>query len=84
MTDTVRCWLVDRTYDDKGLIRLTYAPVDGRGQYVIERAAARGGDASAAVEIEESKLESISEDRHERYVNEADRMAQRHDPDETI
>lgn len=84
MSDTVECWLVERTYDDKGLIRLVYAPIDGSGQYVTERAAAAGVDATAAIEIETEKLGPIDEANRERYEGEAERMAGRHEPDDPV
>ncbi|MCL7417901.1 MAG: hypothetical protein M8354_08690 [Halalkalicoccus sp.] len=84
MTETVQCWLVERTYDDKGLIRLVYAPTDGSGQYVTERAAASGVDATAAIEVDSEKLDPIEEANRERYEGEAQRMAGRHDPEESI
>ncbi|MDL5362898.1 hypothetical protein [Halalkalicoccus sp. NIPERK01] len=84
MADSVRCWLVERTYDDKGLIRLVYAPPDGSGQFVTERAAASGVDATAAVEVDPGRLDPIDEANAERYAGEAERMAERHDPDESI
>jgi hypothetical protein len=84
MTETVQCWLVERTYDDKGLIRLVYAPTDGSGQFVTERAAASGVDATAAMEVDPEKLDPIDEENAERYEGEAERMAGRHDPDEPI
>jgi hypothetical protein len=84
MTDTIQCWLVERTYDDKGLIRLVYAPTDGAGQFITERAAATGADATAAVEIDPEKLNPIAAENAARYANEAERMAERHDPDESV
>ncbi|ADJ13561.1 hypothetical protein [Halalkalicoccus jeotgali] len=84
MSDTVQCWLVERTYDDKGLIRLVYAPTNGSGQFVTERAAATGVDATAAMEVDPEKLDSIAEENAERYEGEAERMAGRHDPDESV
>lgn len=84
MSDTVQCWLVERTYDDKGLIRLVYVPPGGEGQYVTERAAATGADATAAMDVEAEKLAPIAEENAERYAREADRMAERHEPDESV
>jgi hypothetical protein len=85
MTETVRCWLVERTYDDKGLIRIAYAPSDGTGRYVTEKAAASDPDVTAAIDVEPGKLEGIDDEpTRERYVEEAARMADRHEPDETV
>lgn len=84
MSDTIQCWLVERTYDDKGLIRLVYAPPDGSGQFITERAAATGADATAAIEVDPEKLDPVEKENTDRYENEAARMAERHDPDESI
>ncbi len=84
MSDSIRCWLVERTYDDKGLIRLVYAPTDGSGRYVTERAAASGVEATAAIEIDPEKLSPIEEENRERYESEAERMRSRHDPEESV
>ena len=84
MGETVRCWLVERTYDDKGLIRITYAPTDASGQHVTEKAAASDPDVTAAVELDPEKLDPIDEENAERYAEEAERMAERHEPDESV
>ena len=85
MAETVRCWLVERSYDDKGLIRITYTPTDASGQHVTERAAVSGADATAAVEIDPDRLEPIGDEAtRERYAEEAERMAERHEPDESV
>lgn len=84
-TETVRCWLVERTYDDKGLIRMVYAPADGGEQYVTEKAAATGADTAAAIEVEPDKLDPVDDEAvRERYAQEVDRMADRHEPDESV
>jgi hypothetical protein len=84
MSDSIQCWLVERTYDDKGLIRIVYAPTDGSGQFITERAAATGAEATAGIEIDPAKLDPTDEENAERYAKEAARMAARHDPDESI
>ena len=85
MADTVQCWLVERTYDDKGLIRITYAPTDASGQHVTEKAAASNPDVTAAVEIDPEKLDPIDDGTtRERYAAEAERMAERHEPGESV
>lgn len=85
MTDTIQCWLVDRTYDDKGLITLTYASSDGSRQHVIERAAQTVGDVTAATDVESDRLDAVDDEAtRERYASEVERMAERHDPDESI
>lgn len=85
MSATVECWLVERTYDDKGLIRLVYAPTDGSGQYITERAAASGVDATAATSVAPEKLDPIEDETTRgRYESEAERMRSRHDPGESV
>lgn len=86
-TDDDRLWLVERTYDDKGLISLVYATTDGRRVRRIERApiaVERSGGVTAAVDATDS-LESVDDaDRRDRYAAEAARMADRHDPDDAV
>jgi hypothetical protein len=84
MTETVQCWLVERSYDDKGLIRIVYAPTDGSGQHVTEKAAASDPEVTAAIELSSEELDPIDEEHAERYAREAARMADRHEPDESI
>jgi hypothetical protein len=85
---TTQLWLVERSYDDKGLISLVYATGDGASVRRIERAPValeRSGGATAAVEADPSMLVAVDDDeRRERYAAEAARMAERHDPDETV
>jgi hypothetical protein len=83
-----RLWLVERTYDDKGLISLAYATTDGESVRRMERApiaVERSGGVTAAVDTDADTLESIDDDDlRERYAAEATRMSERHDPDETV
>ncbi|WP_251329004.1 hypothetical protein [Haloplanus pelagicus] len=85
---TTRLWLVERTYDDKGLIALVYATTDGESVRRIERApiaVERSGGVTAAVDAEEGTLTPVEETaRRERYASEARRMAEKHDPDATV
>lgn len=84
---TVRCWLVDRTYSDKGLVSLVYATPDGERVLRRERSPAalrRSGGVTAAVEVEPDSLQAADDDERERYASEAARMADRHDPDDTV
>lgn len=87
MTDPIRCWLVERGYDDKGLLTLAYATPDGERVYRRELAAATAGrmGVTAAMDAEPDRLTSVEDESlRERYATEADRMAARHDPDETV
>jgi hypothetical protein len=84
----VRCWLVERTYSDKGLVSLVYAAPDGERVLRRERAPAalrEAGGATAAVAVDADVLEPVRDpETRDRYAAEADRMADRHDPDDRV
>jgi hypothetical protein len=82
----MQCWLVERDFDDKGLVRLVYATRDGSRQVLRERSAARlrRDDVTAAIEADEDQLEPVDDDLRERYASEVARMVERHDPDDTL
>lgn len=88
--DSVRVWLVERTYsdDEQNLIILTYATPDGSRYYRKERALTSFGDVretTAAVDVEPRNLGAVDDaDERERYAAEASRMAEVHDPDDPI
>ncbi|MBB6647432.1 hypothetical protein [Halobellus ruber] len=87
--DAVRCWLVERTYTDRGLVDMTYATPDGsrahRRQVSTAVMRQRGAETTAAVEVEAAELESVDDaDTRERYAAEAERMRNRHDPGEEV
>ncbi|GAB6860991.1 hypothetical protein ACFR97_01775 [Haloplanus litoreus] len=86
--DTTRLWLVERTYDDKGLISLVYATTDGDAVRRIERApiaVEQSGGVTAAVDADPAALAPVEETSlQERYAMEARRMAEQHDPAETV
>lgn len=86
MTDEIRCWLVDRSYDDKGLLTLAYATPDGERVYRRELAAAAASriDVTAARDVEPDRLEPVEDEDRERYAAEAERMAERHEPDDAV
>ncbi|WP_255192290.1 hypothetical protein [Natronobeatus ordinarius] len=85
---TVRCWLVERSFDDRNLLTLVYATPDGCRFQRRERSAAalrNGPPVTAAVEIEADALESVTdEETRERYAAEAARTAERYAPDGPI
>lgn len=83
--DTARVWLVEREFTDKGLVTLVYATPDGERTLVEQRAANQLEDVTAARDVDVDRLDSSADaaDR-DRYADEADRMADRHDPDEII
>ncbi|MFA9516745.1 hypothetical protein ACERIT_05950 [Halopenitus sp. H-Gu1] len=86
-----RLWLVDREFDSKGLVRLTYATTDGERVHTRELAEQRlsmGDGVTAAIDVEETGEEEVlaaaDEEDRERFRTEAQRMAADHDPDETV
>jgi hypothetical protein len=82
----VRVWLVDRTYNDKGMIELVYATTDGERyhhrqlseQMLVTTAV------TAAEDVGEDRLEPTAAEDREHYGAEAARMADEHDPDEEV
>jgi hypothetical protein len=88
--ETVRVWLVERTYsdDEQNLIISTYATPDGERYYRQERALTTfsGTDSGTPVarEVAASNLGTSDPDDRERYAAEAARMAERHEPDERL
>ncbi len=87
--DTERVWLVERTYsdDEQNIIILVYATTDG-GQYLRkERALTSFGDrrdTTAAIDAVPGSLGRTDPEDREQYAAEAQRMADRHDPDDVI
>jgi hypothetical protein len=90
VTETVRTWLVERTYsdDEQNLIILTYATPDGERYFRKERALTSYTDAretTAAADADPENLGTVEDpERRERYAAEAQRMAAKHDPDDPI
>lgn len=86
MADTERVWLVERDYNDKGMVVLVYATTDGRRhvrkQFSEQMAMRR--DVTAAIDVETDRLEPTHDDERERYAAEATRMAADHDPDDAV
>lgn len=83
----VRCWLVERTFDDKGLVRLVYATPDGERAVTSERSSAmlRRSSITAATDVEEADLDPVTDEAtRKRYATEAERTAENHDPDDPI
>ena len=89
-SDTVRVWLVERTYsdDEQNLIILTYATTDGDRYFRKERALTSFTDVrdtTAAIDADPDNLGSVDDpDLQEQYAAEARRMADVHDPDDVI
>lgn len=87
MTDTVRCWLVERSYDDKGMVDLVYATPDGERRYHRQLAGDRLVQASvtAARDVDPADLVTVDDpDTRERYATEVDRVTENHGPDEEM
>jgi hypothetical protein len=89
--DPVRVWLVERTYgdDEQNLIILTYATPDGERSFRKERALTSfTGDergTTAALDVSPSNLSSVDDpEKRERFATEVERMADTHDPSETV
>lgn len=88
--DTVRVWLVERTYsdDEQNLIILTYATPDGTQYFRKERALTSFTDTrgtTAAVAVEPSNLGTVEDEQlRTQYAAEAERMASVHDTDDQI
>ncbi len=85
--DTVQLWLVERDYNDKGLVTLVYATPDGERFQQSNRSSqmlTRNG-VTAATQADPEKLEPVADaDRRERYASEAQRMAEKHAPDDEV
>ena len=88
--DPVRVWLVERTYsdDEQNLIILTYATPDGERYFRKERALTSftdTRDTTAAVDADADNLGAVEDpDEREQYAAEAQRMAERHEPNDAI
>ncbi len=86
MTDTVQVWLVERDYTDKGLVNLVYATTDGE-RYLrrqLSEALLMRTDVTAGRDVESDRLELTDEDMRDQYRSEASRMAEKHEPGETV
>lgn len=85
-SEAVTTWLVERDYDDRGLVSLVYATPDGERALRREVSARmlQRNPTTAAREVRVSDLEPVPEADHERYRREARRVEENHDPDEEI
>ena len=88
--ETVRVWLVERTYsdDEQNIIILIYATPDGERYFRKERALTSVTDVrdtTAAVEASPRNLGAVEDaETRERYATEARRMAESHDPGDVV
>ncbi|MFB6089910.1 MAG: hypothetical protein ABEJ97_02520 [Halobellus sp.] len=86
---TVRCWLAERTYTDRGLVDMVYATPDGsrvrRKQVSTTVMRQRGSGTAAAVDVDRDDLEPVDDEAtRERYAAEVERVREQHDPDDEI
>jgi hypothetical protein len=91
MAETVRVWLVERTYsdDELNLLVLTYATPDGRRSHRRERALTSftgpAWETPVSLDVEPENLSPVADaETREWYAAEAERMAGKHDTDATI
>ncbi len=80
-------WLVDRQFDSKGLVRLTYATPDGERVHtteVSERRLMMGDGVTAGRDVDASALGETPTDSVDRFATEAARMAGEHELNETV
>lgn len=88
--ESERVWLVERTYsdDEQNIIILTYATLDGTNYLRKERALTSFDTMdpiTASVDTTPDNLGDVHDDSvQQRYATEAQRMADTHDPDDTI
>jgi hypothetical protein len=88
MAETERVWLVERTYgSDEDLVILEYATTDGayhvRQQFSHRMLYER--DITAARDVDSDRLEAVTDpETRDRYAEEASRMADQFDPDESV
>jgi hypothetical protein len=87
MADGEGVWLVEREYTDKGLVTLVYATPDGDRQLRMQRSSnmLRTADVTAGMTVESDRLAPVTDDAdRKRYAAEAERMQDRHDPDDAV
>jgi len=85
--ETERVWLVERSYGrGEDIVTLVYATPDGAR--VLKRQLSyrmlQGKEITAAREVDSGRLETVSEADREAYAEEAERMMERHDPDDPV
>jgi hypothetical protein len=87
-SDPVRAWLVERSYDDRNLITLVYATLDGERVLRRERSATvmqqQGSRVTAAVDVDPDSLAAVDPADRDRYAAEAARMRGQHAPDDEV
>jgi hypothetical protein len=84
--DGVRVWLVERQYDDGGMVTLVYATPDGGRRYRTQFSMAYLEQRSITASRTEpaADLDATPESDRDRYRTEVERVRQRHDPDDEV
>lgn len=87
--ESIRVWLVERTYsdDEQNIIILVYATLDGKRYLRKERALTSFGDrreTTAAIDADPGNLGETGDEKREQYATEAKRMTDQHEPADTI
>ena len=83
----MQLWLVEREYDTRQTVTLVYATPDGERQYRRQASVELLGrePTTAAVERDADDLDPVADaETRNRYAAEAERMAERHDPDDEV
>lgn len=86
-TEEIRVWLVERGYNNRDLIILKYATSDGERLFRRELAAQAidMDSVTAAKDVSPDDLETVDDSSlQERYEAEANRMSDKHGPDDSI
>lgn len=89
-SETVRVWLVERTYsdDEQNIIITIYATPDGERYYRQERAltsfSQANGGARVARNVSPDDLGAVEAELQHQYATEAQRMKEQHDPRDRI
>ena len=87
MAETVRCWLVERGYNNRDLITLKYATPAGDRVYRRELAAqvVDADTVTAPRDVSPDDLERVeAPETRDRYADEVERVSAEHDPDDEI
>jgi len=81
-----RVWLVEREYDDGGMVTLVYATPDGerRDRTQFSAAYLESRSVTAARDVPAEDLEPTPEPARERYRTEVRRVRSQNDPDDEI
>lgn len=83
----MRLWLVEREYDTRQTVTLTYATIDGERSYTRQASIEllQRSPVTAAVDRDREDTAAVADaSTRERYAAEAERMAADHDPDEEV